>query len=1089
MTRAITASELVLLRNQPSVVFTARINQTVFGSDIVELTYDGGVGTYGDIKAGMLCWVGTSAGTHDKGIAVIRTAATALLIKINTENDIAFAEDDYLTIYTQPRQSSKLYMAGTETPATVFACLINQTFSTTDNIAQLTYDNVTTGAYTDIVVGMTVWIGTSAGLYDIGVARIRKTPTSSILYINETSEIDFDNNYYVTVINEMGLWAKVPRTISGVLAMDYDITYDTVTAKQNEQFPPSVCMGGNAVIDVDSYPVTLTFPEAATYSKVFGSTITAWLWTATGGVLTNETTNNPTLTISSYPTNGVIRVAAQVTSAQSIAHTGYRYVRVYDSTHRPVTKFTLDSCDGSFDDGGWSFSVTMYDEAAKTEIRDRCPITVYAEDYYGATQVSIGQDVGRENIVCTGWVEGESISYDSESSTVSFNVYGAQYWLKKMAAFPMVYSVAVKTPTIWTNIPGLTVDKALFHLLHWRSTATSIMDVVYTDDTRYTVKTDTMSSDLWGQIVDIGYKRIFAMPGVDPLGRMWIKTEPQMIFEADRSYTSVMAITDADRADGNSIKRRIVNEAANISLTSKKVSVNGSSVSFYSLSSGHIYKRYGSVEAVDGYLATTQAKSNELCGLYAGWRNNEFMPLNITLAQNNRMFPIFPPCQVTMPIVAGDNERGISFSGNFYLRGASYNYDNENGFFTTGLTLERETFAELAVTGDVPGGQNTSSKPPEIDTPSLPPFPPLVLPPTTVNANHPTTAVIVSDNYGVLYTETFNETEPEWLTMNEGLTQSEYETIGKLVACPNGALFIMCDGDQSNGYSKIYFTSELGGAWTLVSESDSPLTTSYGVFRALCANPIKEEEVAVLGGLQASNDSAYPEIGSFFLGDRNGIGGTVTQLVWSKTYSYSSIVWTQSGWYLFTQRPDGIGGSLTKGTLYIYDASGILIDSGSPSEQGGYDIGLTTSNSKLFSAGFGSLAQALYWTDNVLYTQYGIYVGTAKTLYSGINPTHVQAVSASPVGQKIMASDYSGATYVAYRSSDGGATWSSMGAIIPAGMTVFENCGDDNRWIYGGGTNMKFTVDFGANGSNYDKEGNLTYIAPLINITEIRFIE
>jgi hypothetical protein len=57
------------------------------------------------------------------------------------------------------QQWSRLFLAGMENPPVVFACQVNQVFSTHDKVAQVAFDNVTAGVYTDVLPGMTVWIG------------------------------------------------------------------------------------------------------------------------------------------------------------------------------------------------------------------------------------------------------------------------------------------------------------------------------------------------------------------------------------------------------------------------------------------------------------------------------------------------------------------------------------------------------------------------------------------------------------------------------------------------------------------------------------------------------------------------------------------------------------------------------------------------------------------------------------------------------------------------------------------------------------------------------------------------------------------
>ena len=74
-------------------------------------------------------------------------------------------------------------------PTAIFAARVNQATITTDKLTNLTFDTVTTGAYTAIKPGMTVLVGSAAGLSDKGIGFARKSATSTMLFLGETSEI------------------------------------------------------------------------------------------------------------------------------------------------------------------------------------------------------------------------------------------------------------------------------------------------------------------------------------------------------------------------------------------------------------------------------------------------------------------------------------------------------------------------------------------------------------------------------------------------------------------------------------------------------------------------------------------------------------------------------------------------------------------------------------------------------------------------------------------------------------------------------------------------------------------------------------
>jgi hypothetical protein len=108
--RAVTGGEQTLLRgagqhsevyfwiHNPATVFNARINQATFSDPVIEITYDGGVGTYTNIKPGMTLRVGSIVGEDDLGKLRIRKAATATKLYVGAEGGILWAEDAYLTV-------------------------------------------------------------------------------------------------------------------------------------------------------------------------------------------------------------------------------------------------------------------------------------------------------------------------------------------------------------------------------------------------------------------------------------------------------------------------------------------------------------------------------------------------------------------------------------------------------------------------------------------------------------------------------------------------------------------------------------------------------------------------------------------------------------------------------------------------------------------------------------------------------------------------------------------------------------------------------------------------------------------------------
>lgn len=138
------------------------------------------------------------------------------------------------------------------TPPVVFAARVNQAFAvaTRDKLREIKFDGVTTGAYTALVTGMTVWIGSAAGLSDHGIACVRKSATSTKLFIIETSELIVSDNDYITVYYEFFPFAKHPLVASGGTTY---INYSEKYTDQHLKPKPVIVAGGDRVLPLRNY--------------------------------------------------------------------------------------------------------------------------------------------------------------------------------------------------------------------------------------------------------------------------------------------------------------------------------------------------------------------------------------------------------------------------------------------------------------------------------------------------------------------------------------------------------------------------------------------------------------------------------------------------------------------------------------------------------------------------------------------------------------------------------------------------------------------------------------------------------------------
>lgn len=109
------AFEYYAFIDAPTTIFAARVNQTAFDQTIAQLTFDTVTsGAFGDIEAGMMMLLGSSAGADDLGRARIRKAATSTIIyfgwssKGRADGEIAPANNMYITVTDDRRVWSKI---------------------------------------------------------------------------------------------------------------------------------------------------------------------------------------------------------------------------------------------------------------------------------------------------------------------------------------------------------------------------------------------------------------------------------------------------------------------------------------------------------------------------------------------------------------------------------------------------------------------------------------------------------------------------------------------------------------------------------------------------------------------------------------------------------------------------------------------------------------------------------------------------------------------------------------------------------------------------------------------------------------------
>ncbi len=611
---------------------------------------------------------------------------------------------------TYEGQFNQVYLA-IHKPTVVFSALVNQVFTAWDDVTEVTWDGLISGAYAAIMPNMKLLIGSSAGAWDLGIARIRKAASSSKIYIGRQSDCRFADNAYLTVIDDPCPSARPWNVVSSSeIYMDEDVAY----SDQNTYTNPMACPGPDAQVWLTGANVTHQRDGSLSWSPD-GSVIThAWSATGPAAVTIDDTTAvDPVFT---FTVAGEYRIAHTVTTAHGKTTTVYRSTFVFGPGYLPVKDFDLETIVDSHDGGDTSFKVSLHNTTDLTGVYDQAKITLFGVDVYGNTVQSFGPLPGFENGIAVGWSDNSPIQWSPDHSTVNMEIKGPAYWMDQIDI--MAAGGLKEDATGWLHHTAPTIDLVMYNLLYWRSNLAFLIDVLPSGDTRIASGLIANNGSLWEQVKDIA-GRIFSTPCCDPYGRLHLAVDPQMIPYASRSSIPVtMDITKADWREGINITQRLRPVVSQVYL-----GATDDADPYFSKAPGTSVLRFGRSQQKDNVLVSGQAQTNQLAGDYLAWQNNPYPSITIPLRGNNRLIGTVPNQYITLSVASGDTPLGIVWTSKRLIpRRVTYTRNPKTGAFLADLECEAETIGVDGVTYTPPAVPTT----PTPDTPpvSVTPLPP-----------------------------------------------------------------------------------------------------------------------------------------------------------------------------------------------------------------------------------------------------------------------------------------------------------------------------------------------------------------------------
>lgn len=727
-------------------------------------------------------------------------------------------------------QWSKFYLTGllgNTPPSTIYTALLGTPPTTTDDVTQIAFTGGS-GTLANVLADMTVWVSSVGyGLNDLGECRIRKAPIAGTFYIAEVSDVNWlaGGTIYLTVVDDYKLVARqIYQSGPSTFLMDVDIAY----SDQNTNPDPQPQMGCHRVVyyhgtlsAINTTTVTLG-PESGNASfMIDGTAVYSITWSAVGPASVSFNNTNAANPVATIQLAGKYVLYCNVVGANGKSFQGVRYLFVHDNTLLPISTTSKVSLNCDFTTGGWYADITLPLNAGISNIKERTLAILFTEDFAnisgntGTQYTPASVMTGAENIALIGWIQDESIVEHPEWGEVTFRIQNAQYWMSQCTGF--VVGVELNpTPSAWIHIPGLTVDLALYHICHWRSTISRIMDLKLTGDTRYAEAFEPSSLNLWDALNEIsgsytmGQPVIGAQIGIDKWNRLNAQIDPQLTTISNRA--SIPVVTDVFLQDIEGIKephnwkRNKLSVTSQVQMNGVSFDVNANQQSFFSDSPGHIYKRIGQPKTSENWLAfPTQAQNNSLAGYLVGWDNNSYPDFEPVVTSFIRAIDCFPNEYINLVIPSAKDPRGEGYSGNVIPRSIQVSSNPKTGGLKTNFTFEAVTLPELSSNGDAPG--TTTPTNPNIPLPALPPIP--SMPPPFIPGTSQNILIFVSGK-GVFYTK---DGGVNWFAMNGGL--SDPTQVVNAEVTTSGACFCQV------GTTGIYYAPSFGSQWQLIIEAGS----------------------------------------------------------------------------------------------------------------------------------------------------------------------------------------------------------------------------------------------------------------------------
>lgn len=709
---------------------------------------------------------------------------------------------------------------------------INQA-SFTYPLAQLTV-NTTSGNWASVAKGMTVAVGSAAGLADRGLYRVRKAGNATTLYLGETAQGDlglitqsirntgFSNTDYITVyLNRYDLWSVVPRIIaaSGTIYEDYD-----ATVGNDNKFPGPVVWvtinGGDRWAGfVDSGQTYRTVVLAAsTYLWPTSASITsyAWTlpasWTVTGGSISSST-------VTARVPQSAENYVAYLDVVENNGTTSRRVLNVWShgrsgaTAPLTITRFNSDS----YDRNGPTMNISLYDTGL-TNIPTGAMVCIWYEGFWN------GGDIASATTTTVGWVTHQEEHTKEGLRQTDLDISGVNKMLEKLGAYSQWVDNNAN-PTTWQQLPS-TLEYVDF-LVWWvaRQRAGNLLQLFNYQPLQMSNLTGRLpqwkveaGGNLLAQMRKLAWS-YGAYVGCNPCGDIMVRQHPNMMAYSARGALATRASLDGSMYNDVNLGRDIKPQVRRV--RGEGFVWDGAATLPTPLladAPGDAPGQGVQDERLQEQTVDNQAFLNTATGLYYAWKNNPVPSGNLSFNAN---WSVFYPAElqfVALATAANLRPDATALSMNIIPQSV----ERRHIYQANGSGVEVEIGLDILLTfeGETSGVDGVTVPVPS-QVSSLPPYvPPVVsnpIPAGEIPATHNGASVL-----GV-------ETTRVWASTNWGAGQSPSYT--NITGTGLGGTYWALALDP---YSDFLGAPQSGnlGAWLLSS------TGLYYTSQILVTNPI-----------------------------------------------------------------------------------------------------------------------------------------------------------------------------------------------------------------------------------------------------------